>query len=649
MSGGRPWDRSRPAQPATKSVSPMNAKGSSSSIIPSCLSNSSHDASHEELPGQLDSDYGRLKSAEFVLANRQNLMPEKVKADLSLQSLHVLQTLLRDFGLCGAEEGRLLEHAADTGSWSRLETALALSELAAAGAVELRQRFWGERIVRIEPRMFESWTNAVFSVSLHGLTPENNDVRLIPGGSSTRLLSRVLLGALALLARSGLQLTVKGQLRRKTVQELAEAIGLSVEGMLLLRLTPAWTIDYPPQAAFALDWMTSEGVLSESPGGWRLDFDTLKSWLELPLLKREGQLLRWVCDRAYGKGTAEAAAASVTALLEPDYWYSLDDLQAATDKRSGADSKLRPWLELMVSCGWGELGEHRSGKGYFRMLLKPQKLQPVNVADENAAQQINEEAAEPLLIQQDGELWAGPWTAYRSLWLLELIAERGELRELTSYKLTPKSLGKLHLDGNGGKLVSELLELVGECSLPASVRTALEQWLPDENRGHDSNSPARPSAQPADERCDFWNGCIKLIPLAVENAGAPAGRGTLRLAASQAADPFGLESLAAANPISPLEESAAELGRIPAAWTIAARSYHASTSRQLIEAAIELGLAVELGTGASRRKFVPSELRREQGADWSATGFYRCEETKNKISGQINSTSDEPIRLLLPH
>ncbi|MCM3746165.1 hypothetical protein M3223_02220 [Paenibacillus pasadenensis] len=646
MSGGRPWDRSRPAQPAASSAITASAKGSSSSIT--CLSNSSHNASNEELPGLLDSDYGRQKEAEFVRINRQNLKSEKVKAGLSPQSLHVLQTLLRDFGLCGAEEGRLLEQAADTGSWSRLETALALPELAEVGAVELRQRFWGERIVRVEPRLFESWTNAVFSVSLHGLTPETNDIRPIPGGSSTRLLSRVLLGALALLSRSGLQLTVKGQLRRKTVQELAEAIGLSVEGMQLLRLTPAWTIDYTLQAAFGLDWMTSEGLLSESLGGWRLDFDTLKSWLELPLLKREGQLLRWVCDRALGKGTAEAAAASVTALLEPDYWYSLDDLQAAADKRSGADSKLRPWLELMVSCGWGELGEDRSGKDYFRMLLKPQELQTIYGADENDAQQVNEEAAEPLLIQQDGELWAGPWTAYRSLWLLELIADRGELRELTSYKLTPKSLGKLQLGGDGGKLISELLEHGCECALPPSVRAALEEWLPAAASSNDSN-PAVPAPQPADGSIDFWDGCMKLLPLAVENAGAPAGRGTLRLAVSQAADPFGLESLAAANPISPLEEYAPELGRIPAAWTVAARSYHASTSRQLIESAIELGLAVELGTGASRRKFVPSELRREQGADWSATGFYRCEETKNRISGQLNSTSDEPIRLLLPH
>ncbi|OXM15835.1 hypothetical protein [Paenibacillus herberti] len=698
MSTGRPWERSRPApvplptqEQETSIVEPIG-KGRSSVHLP--------------VQGQ------ETWSAEPVVKGRSSV-PSGPGSGVRLSSagLYLLRTLLHGFGLGGAEERRLLEMATDSGAWSRLETELALVELWRAGAVELRTRFWGEKRVHLPTSSYRAWLDAVFPATLDASPADDPGIRQLTGGSSSRLLSRVLLGIMAQLARSGPQLTVKGQLRRKMAIELETELRLPEEGLQLLWIAPAWTIDYPPATAITLDWMASEGLLGEATGGWQLDWPQLVAWIELPLLKRERGLLRWLTGRALCKGPSEAACASVSALMQPDCWYSLEALESAVQERSGTTEQvtIQRWLELLRVCGWGEFGEDSEGNRVFQLLLghdepasteaggatgavKPGEAieeaweigaaEAGEEAEKNAVTRAAEQAEkiaaapsieetieiideeEPLLLQADGEIWAGSWSAYRSLWLLELIAERGELRELTSYRLTARSLARLGLVQGSGSIVRELLEQACGCKLPAAVSAALEEWLPVATTGaHVEESCEAESglftsqkhppiilAAAEAKRDRFWSACHKLESPTTElaHSGAAAGRSVLRVAKSQAVDPFGLELLSSAAPISPLEEGAAELGKLPAAWTGSARSYHGSTSRQLIESAVNLGLPVELGTGELRKLFVPTELHREEGARWSASGFYRCELTDDRIPGELNSAYSEPIRLIVP-
>ncbi|SDT42334.1 hypothetical protein SAMN05444162_4229 [Paenibacillaceae bacterium GAS479] len=679
MSTNRPWERSRPApvqlpaqEQETWSAEPI-VKGRSSINLP--------------VQGQ------ETFIAEPVGKGRSSVPSGPGSDELSSAGLYLLRMLLHGFGLGGAEERRLLEAATDSGAWSKLETELALIELWRAGAVELRTRFWGEKVVHIPDCNYRAWLDAVFPAKLDPSPADDSGIRQLPGGSSSRLLSRVLLGIMAQLARSGPQLTVKGQLRRKMATELETELRLPQEGLQLLWIAPAWTLDYPPATAIALDWLVSEGFLVEAEGGWGLDWPQLVAWIELPLLKRERGLMRWLTGRALCKGPLEAACASVTALLQPDCWYSLEALESAVQERSGSAEQvaIRSWLELLRSCGWGEFGEDSEGSQVFQLLLGHDEPASTEAGEANetvepgeemeaiweiaiaqslaeASEVIDEE--EPLLLQLDGEIWAGSWTAYRSLWLLELIAERGELRELTSYRLTARSLARLGLVQGSGGIIRELLEQACGCKLPTAVSAALEEWLPTATIGAHSEesceaesgllisqkqplSQKQPPIIPAveTERDRFWSACHKLASptTGLVHSGAAAGRGMLRTAKSQVIDPFGLEMLTSVAPVSPLEAGAAELGKLPAAWTSSARSYHGSTSRQLIESAVNLGLPVELGTGKLRKLFVPTELHREEGARWSATGFYRCELTDDRIPGELNSASSEPIRLIVPH
>ena len=130
---------------------------------------------------------------------------------------------------------------------------------------------------------------------------------------------------------------------------------------------------------------------------------------------------------------------------------------------------MRDWGSLLVSFGWAELGQSVSGEGCFRLLLQP------FVGGNHEEDEYLEE--EPLLLQPDGELWAGAWTGYRRLWVLELVAERGELGELTAYRLTEKSLrraSQLGLTREG--FCSWLSEAAGN-GMPHSVEALLGHWM----------------------------------------------------------------------------------------------------------------------------------------------------------------------------
>ena len=73
----------------------------------------------------------------------------------------------------------------------------------------------------------------------------------------------------------------------------------------------------------------------------------------------------------------------------------------------------------------------------------------------------------------------GAWTGYRRLWVLELAAERGELGELTAYRLTEKSLrraSQLGLTRDG--FCSWLSGAAGN-GMPQSVKALLGHWMED--------------------------------------------------------------------------------------------------------------------------------------------------------------------------
>ncbi|QJC52392.1 hypothetical protein HGI30_13030 [Paenibacillus albicereus] len=623
MSGSKPWERSRPAASAGR-TGPV-AAGSDKNALPSAASGGR----------------GGAETAARKPASLRDGAAGLAGTEPSRPAVELLRLLLCRYGLAGAEEGRLLEAACAAYAWSSLEAEQALEELARCGAVQVRARFWGERAVHVPEADALGWLEKAAPAQAEPL-PEGCAVRELPGGGSTGLLSRALLGAAARLAREGLAVTAKGRLHRNLCREAGEELRLPEPGLRLLRLPPAWTLDYEPPLALALDLMAEHGWLSEGGGGWRLDGGRLREWLERPLLPRERSLLRALTCRAMRQGPGEAAAASATAGLLPDRWYLVRDLDRIADVRCEPDTArhcVREWLDLLRCCGWAELAETPDGEPILRLQL----------ACRAEAQEEAEAEAEPLLAQPGGELWAASWSDYRAIWLLELIAERGELRELTPYRLTRRSLARLGHGRDGGCL-TRLLEHACGCPLPSETLAAIREWT---ERGETDAAPSsesvRPSA-PVATADEFWSGCMSLLPEpSAPPAGAAAARGRLREAFAQAADPFGHEALPAAEPS---RRGRAELERsrpgIPSAWCGQPRRYRASTAQQLLESALRIGLPVELSTAEGRHVFVPQRIDREPGGGWTADGRYRDSGGVPSGPGKLDSSSKAALRLLLP-
>ncbi|MGU3469791.1 hypothetical protein ACLBWT_01325 [Paenibacillus sp. D51F] len=578
MGSDKPWERSKAVRPSQRR--------SDSALMP-------------ELPGSAGPCSGADSEAESW-------------SRLSPAAKDVLRCLLARFGVHPVEEERLLEEAA-AGCWSGLELRAGLSGLQAAGAVQARLRFWGERAVAVTAGSYLKWAAVVWPwTSAEEELARRSAASAVSGGGA--LYSRVLLGALAELARSGPVLTVKGRLHMSTIRALEQAAGLNPESFI--QLDPSLRLDYPGSVALVLDWCFSSGILR--PGvAWSWEVQRLRTWLDEPLMQRERGLFRWILDRAVRHSAEAAAAASVISSLREDVWYSVPRLELLCRSRSGwpagrpvrdspAGSGLLEWL---AGCGWAEWGETEQGESCFRLLLSAE-----------GREEEDSDGEEPLLLQPDGDIWAGAWTSYRQLWPLELAAERGEVRELTAYRLTDKSLKRSAALGLGAGQLREWLSGASGMAVPPPVETLLAQCLP----GTESRSAL----------------------FAVEESGE-AVAGSSGRPSWQSSDPA--STFASLEPAPPAEVQpwlVLQAEKLPAAWTGAPRSYRLSTCRQLLESAVRLRIPVELHDGESAGIFVPLQVEGD-GDGWAAEGFYR-KDNEARVPAMLIPGQVGRIRLHIP-
>jgi hypothetical protein len=91
------------------------------------------------------------------------------------------------------------------------------------------------------------------------------------------------------------------------------------------------------------------------------------------------------------------------------------------------------------------------------------------------------------------------------------------------------------------------------------------------------------------------------------------------------------------------EELYPGLNSIPIAWLKQWQTYHASTSRQLIETAIRYETYIERRIGQATAAFIPRKLEWTDEGEWRVAGDTPDGRSERITSGQIG-----PIRLVLP-
>ncbi|MBU9706946.1 helicase-associated domain-containing protein [Paenibacillus sp. AK121] len=345
------------------------------------------------------------------------------------------------------------------------------------------------------------------------------------------------------------------------------------------------------------------------------------------------------------------------------------------------------WLKALTAFGMGDWGQTTSGEICFRWNVSvTDLLRPYH--DEDTHQ---EQGA--FYVQPDFEILVPPDVAYDVRWRLECCCERVTGDRMVVYRITRESITEAIELGMEAKEIPALLDKYSRTGVPEHVRLAVEQWAGNVGRTafatvtllrcgtqEDADMVARhPALEGLLERLgdkDF------MIPVhsadKIRKALAAIGLSP-RLEPKNADEPAHhypllteTENLDAGRSLFSQEGRAGlvytgrtlhfyeqehtlpdpsgyfpERSTVPSSWTKEWRSYHTSTSRQLMEQAIRWQAAVGLRISGKEVKWIPESV--VSGDPWSVTGWYASgmdEETPSRATLQPSDWSD--MRLLVP-
>ncbi|MFW9335475.1 helicase-associated domain-containing protein [Paenibacillus polymyxa] len=348
---------------------------------------------------------------------------------------------------------------------------------------------------------------------------------------------------------------------------------------------------------------------------------------------------------------------------------------------------IKGWLKALTAFGMGDWGQTTSGELCFRWNVSvTDLLRPYHDED------IHQEQG-AFYVQPDFEILVPPDVAYDVRWRLECCCERVTGDRMVVYRITRESITEAIELGMESKAIPALLDKYSRTGVPEHVRLAVEQWAGDVGRTafatvtllrcgtqEDADMVARhPALEGLLERLgdkDF------IIPVRsadkIRKALATIGLSP-RLEPKGADEPAHhypllteIENLEAGRSLFSQEGRAGlvytgrtlhfyeqehtlpdpsdyfpERSTVPSSWTKEWRSYHTSTSRQLMEQAIRWQAAVGLRISGKEVKWIPESV--VSGDPWSVTGWYASgmdEETPSRATLQPRDWSD--MRLLVP-
>ncbi|MGG4219644.1 helicase-associated domain-containing protein [Paenibacillus jamilae] len=348
--------------------------------------------------------------------------------------------------------------------------------------------------------------------------------------------------------------------------------------------------------------------------------------------------------------------------------------------------EIKGWLKGLTAFGMGDWGQTTSGELCFRW--------NVSVTDLLCAQNDEEAHQEQgaFYVQPDFEILVPPDVAYDVRWRLECCCERVSGDRMIVYRMTRGSVTEAIEMGMKATAIPALLDKYSRTGVPEHVRLAVEQWAGDVGRTafatvtllrcgtqEDADLVARhPALKGLLERLgdkDF------IIPArSVEKI----RKALTAIGLSPRLEPEGVDEPAHHYPLLTEAENLdsgralfsqegraglvytgrtlhfyeqehtlpdpsdyfPERSTVPSSWTKEWRSYHTSTSRQLMEQAIRWQAAVGLRIDGKDVKWIPESV--VSGEPWSVTGWYASEmdeQIPSRVTLQPSDWSD--MRLLV--
>ncbi|WP_338555794.1 helicase-associated domain-containing protein [Paenibacillus sp. KS-LC4] len=562
---------------------------------------------------------------------------------LSSTTLAVLKAVMKLAGADPASDEKLFRLGPKLARMSGAEFRWALDELQSGGLVFSISRNWGERVYFVPRDSFALWQQLLFPFHL-----EERALNALPEGevqlrAPERLLGLQLLDAWAELARSGLVLTNKGVLPKKIIARLGTAVSISEKNIARLNISIDRVSKYGCIAAFILETATKLGVLEEEEERLVWVKDKLEQWLILSNSAREACLHSLIVEHYLYRQPLLAHAAAALSALSAGQWYEASDwlhhvqseAASATGLLASGDRQLLlSWLDTLHAFGWLERIELPENCSWFRWIVDPQQ----GAADSSIPLPNESEA---VIVQPNGEIIVLPECDGRIRWELELMAERVSEEQLGLYRLSRKSIERAIAFGRTEAAMQAFLEWAsGSPDAAAEAAPLLRDWggkldhlsklasgggsVGGEGKEYPSFHTSSQSFPMADLRT------YPVYRMVVSRAGQEDSLSHYELIQHEDEDK---------------QVVYAGLKQIPASWLNQRRAYHHSTSREIMERALQWQTPVELHLVGEIVSFVPWELHLESNS-WSITGSFSG--AQYGVSVRLSPESWQAMRLLVP-
>ncbi|WP_336772597.1 helicase-associated domain-containing protein [Paenibacillus sp. MMO-58] len=525
----------------------------------------------------------------------------------------VLRAFYNCFGAGPVSEERLFSLRQ---RFSGAEFRYGLIQLQNAGIIFALRQGWGERLYAMPSDCFMRWHPYLFRLDqlpaanrLSGLWEQRQeDMALKP-------LGRQLLSIWAELARSGLGLTSKGVLPKKTAAKLMHAVSITDADLLQAGWQQEETDPYTPAVSFALRLSRQLGIVATEGKQLRWQKDTLAAWFSEEELKREALLFLWCLDELLEKKPAMWHVMALLTRLEPGAWYSEADI---ADQLPLLDVEGMEWgesratcLNLLRSFGWMELartGDHRMLRWTMMPLFLDTGRRP-------------SARPEPIMIEPNGDLLVPPGCSYRVRWELELVADRKSDDLLSVWQLTRSSIERAIINGRSvASVITFLQSASGGMPISPLLETSLADWEKQTEAVAKQASEAYPE--------------LPLEHPSEESGFALCFSGR----AFAGCELMNHEDFR-------IERFLPELERVPINWMQQFRSYHHSTRLEILERALSWQAPVQLRMNESVVAFVPARLERS-GDGWTVTGLLREAETHREVC--LSPEMWEGMKLVAP-
>lgn len=613
------------------------------------------------------------------------------------QAAALLRAALKAFGAAPVSEERLIREARKQTMLSGAECELALAQLEAAGILFAVSKVWGERLIFMPADCFMSWQQALFPAKAE---PVSADDKALQDASefhaASRPLGRQLLRALSAMAASGMELTAKGVLAKKTIAKLAQPVDFNDDQLRPFGFNWSHRDHYSITAAFILQAAESERLIATEEERVSWNEPQLAAWMNMDDQERERKLLKW-CIELLLPGQPADSAHLISALcsLQAGRWYRSADISqlsepfpeaAAGDEPGGS---LDNWLVLLQRFGWLEFAISPGMNGRESVKFVRWKLKPMEESDGKAERVM--EAFVPVAVQPNGEVIAEPGCSFAMHWELGLIGELITDDTAIVYRLTAGSIAGALEFGRSKASIRSFLERAGGCPLPQPVEAMLEEWT---SRACRSWFEEVTLLRCDNEQMAQWmlsNGDVAPLLLhalgpadyIVDQASVPQLRRLLQKAGyppQKAVRSSALPSVRAIYPMIDIDVAPATAADqrphayiypavqldhyelvfkeeppavkaqhreadIPAMWTKQLRAYHPSTRRELVERALEWQSLLQLRMNSVLHSFVPERLE-QQGGGWAVVGVLRDEDDGKPIT--LTPDMWDEMRIVVP-